>query len=721
MDTAISSVSPTTGLAPRRDLQIRPPICLPPPTNTPDPALRSMPPTHAAPQQSKRRPLPPPKPQRPDEFEQPQYIEPGLDSKNEVKDSMYFILSPTGESVLQDGLQGVYEEMDCDTDELNRNPPPVWKPYPQPQHKSSSTSSSSSIIYSRVERGKILDHTETVSASALAHKSRYSTNPGVSVPCKPVQKPSVGLREDARWKATKPHPLPKQRQFGAPPPTRPKPPSSKDQNQMEKVLSDLSLVGKLHEKRQELYGAVDTSRASVSSFDPMENYEEVSFDLVDTADSSDDDNEVSQVFNRATNMTLPPRRHNIGSEVAMMQCPPQEKKAQEYLSFQPSQSPSPRESWCEPSNGDSISSLSPQLPRESLCNTEYQPELPPRERERMRGSPQFVRKPLPPTAHRHSTPVAPPEPPARSRPALHREKSASEEDMHGSLHAKPLGQQPRPASSSFDAPPPVPFRNTLSKDVSLAPQPLSGRDIHVPVPLPAEARSSQLKPPLRRHRQLPCVRQVSSGDETPPPVPIRQSSSGQATQSWGDIEPLLQPPRTSSICASDDDDDAPPVPSRGARQRDVHVHTTHTTPSQQWPQSKPGSTTEIQAKARPPIRPTHVGGVNLQPPAPAWDGVSKRPELKAPIVRPRPSGISKPKAPPVSTKPSCSTKPPVSTKPVSTKPPVSSKPQPSAKLPVSARTDKKLPLPTSRKPVYIPGAVSTGQQNGGIPPPLPPR
>lgn len=451
---------------------------------------------------------------------------------------------------------------------------------------------------------------------------------------------------------------------------------------MKNVLNDPNLVGKLHEKRQELYGDFDAQRASVSSsesFNPMENYEEVCFDLVGTADSSSEDENAPSNFSRVTNMTLPPRRHNIGSAVAMLQCQPEEKKAQAYLSFQPSPSHSPLHSGSEPEFSAS-EHLSPNV-YVHRGSSESQPPLPPRGAERMReGSPRLVRKALPPVTDR----TIPPKPPVRSQTVPQTEKY-SQEDSHRTTRV-PFGQHPQAVFSSSDAPPPPPQRNvSRGKDVSPPPQPPSRRDLHVPMPLPKDAKSSQPQPPSRHHHQLPNVNHVSRDAEIPPPVPVRQSGGGSRSTSN-----IGQAPPTRSISG----DDAPPVPSRGARQRDIH-----STPSLQRPHSTPSSDTQPQVKPRTPIRPTHVGEVNSQQPAPAWDGVTGKP----PVTKPRPPVASKPHPPPVSVKPS-----------------VSSKPQPNAKPPVGARNTatKPPPLPVSRKP---PRTVPSSQQNGEFAPPVPPR
>lgn len=605
--------------------------------------------------------MPPPKPKRPPEMGQPNYIDPGSEHfENELK-SAYSVLSPTNDLVSQDEPQAAYEEMEYDTEEMNRNPPPVWKPPPSP-------TSSYSIIYSRVERGKILDPHLAVGGSPL--RSRHSPNPEVTPPHKALPKPPP-YKGDAKQHANKPHPLPKQRIVGAPPPTKPRvtsPTWAKDQNVMKNVLNDPNLMGKLHEKRQELYGGIDTQRTSVSSCgspNPMENYEEVCFDLVNN--SSEDETASSNVFSRVTNMTLPPRRHNIGSEAAMLQCPPDE-KAQAYLSFQPSPTPSPRHSVSdlEPSTSEH---LSPRL------SSEAQPPLPPRGAERMReGSPRLVRKALPPVGDQSR----PPELPARSRASL----KAESEDLHMTphLHVEQFGQHPQPGLSSSDTPPPPPVRNASCKDVSPPPQPPSRRELHVPMPLPKENNSSQPQPPLRQNHQLLTV---SSDVHHPPPVPVRHSAGGVS-------RPTSDTPPSRSIS----DDDAPPVPSRGARQRDA--------PSLQRPNSVPSYETEPQAKPRPPVRPTPVGEVHSQQPAPAWDGVANRHDMKPPVTKPRPS---KPHPPPVATKPS-----------------VTTKPLPNARPPVTARTAAiRPPVPMSRKPVHVPRTVSSGQQNGEFAPPVPPR
>ena len=87
LDTGLNADCTTTALPPRKDLQIRPQIRSPLPSKTFNPA-----PTTSV--QSGRAPIPPPKPQRPTEMDIPNY------GMNEVKDSMYFILSPSGQSPL---------------------------------------------------------------------------------------------------------------------------------------------------------------------------------------------------------------------------------------------------------------------------------------------------------------------------------------------------------------------------------------------------------------------------------------------------------------------------------------------------------------------------------------------------------------------------------------------------------------------------------------------
>lgn len=386
-----------------------------------------------------------------------------------------------------------------------------------------------------------------------------------------------------------------------------------------------------------------------------------------------------------------------------MQCPTADPKAQEYLSFQPSPSHSPHDSMTDLSNGDSfasVQSLSPHSQRKSLNLTENQPQLPPRGAERMReGSPRLVRKPLPPIADHTARPPIPPVHSTRPQAALHKGKSSSQEDLNKNKHAKPSGQPPR----YVDAPPPVPFRNTSSREVSPVPQPPSRRDLQTPMPLPSEARSTPPQPPLRQNHQLPSVKQTLSDTVSPLPVPRRQpnaSGGGQTASELG--HGILAPPTRSTSVPTEDD--APPVPSRGARQIDRHH--INSTPSLQRPHSIPTSTSEPQIAPRPPIRPTHVGEVNSQSPSPAWDNSVSN--FKA--SRPRPAasnhmaGSRKPK-PPISTKP-----------PIGTKPPVSAKPQSSAKPPVGTRTNP--PPVSSRKPVHVP---RTDHLARGIPPALPPR
>ena len=631
-----SSVSPATTLAPARDLKTRPPIHSPSPTTTSYPTTRSIQPTA----RTTRPPLPPPKPQRPPEMNLPA-------SEDIIQDSMYFMLSPSGDSVLQDEPQAAYEEMEYDRVEMNRNPPPIWKPPPQPLRNPSSPSTSS-IIYSRIEGGKFVDPPSMCndSQSGSAHRPHPIKKPEVSKQRKPI-KPNFGSRED-----DKPFPLPKQ----APPPIRAKPMRAprrgQDENPMKHILKDPNLVGKLQEKRQELYGPVDVPRASVSSCDsqnPMENYEEVCFDLVGAANTDSSEAEEESVFSRQSNMTLPPRRHNIGSEVAMMQCPPEEPKAQDYLSFQASPSHSPSESTTDLTNRDSHASrqsLSPHLQRKTY---ETKPELPPRGADRMReGSPRLVRKPISPAAHHHMSPTVPLPSHTVPHQPLQKDKSSSQENLRD-ISAKRRPLPPRPASSALQSPPPVPFRNTSINDETL-PQPRSRQDRSVPLPLPSAETPPQ--PPVRQNRQPPSMRQTSSAPSSPPPpVPVRQPNASGVSLSTGQM-PLTR------LSSHDDDDDAPPVPSRGARQRDIHTNSSNSS------LLRPHSTQEVASKPKVTPRPAN----RLKPlPAPK------------PSVTPKPTALTKP---PTSNKPATSTKP--------------------HKLPHVAGT-------------------SPGHQNGQLPPPLPPR
>lgn len=668
LDASVSSL-PTASGVPLTDPQTRHPIGFPSPANSPHPIQNS-----AA--QTARPPRPPPKPKRPPELDQPQYIQPGLDSEDGVKDSMYFLLSPTDEKIMEDGPQGAYEEIEYDHEELNRNPPPLWKPPTQPSH-SLSLSSTSSIIYSRIEGGKILDHPFTGGASHAASRAHNYTMGEVSKQPKPIPKPKTGKKDGARMNQTKPYPPHKQ--SGAPvPPTKPKqaPQRGQEKNPLKNILNDPNLMGKLQEKRQELYGAVDAPRASISSCgsdNPMENYEEVCFDLAGNVGS--DEEHVSSAFSRVTNMTLPPRRHNIGSEIAMLQCPLEEPKAQEYLSFQPSPSHSPRESTTDLGNGDSHTSLHSLSPRLQSKVTEFKPDLPPRDGQRMRGgSPRLVRKPISAASH-HTRPEVPPAPHTRSRQPL-KERSTSQEELRKDQSIKSRNLPPRPLSSSFEEPPPVPFRSTSTKDESL-PQPHKRRDLSVPLPLPSKTRQPQ--PPPRQNVHIPNVNYLSDGDcsSPPPPVPTRQTSG----------YPELQ--------QSFSDDDAPPVPSRGHRQSDMHsaplLHT--------------NQITNVQAHIprKTPIRPPRE--------APA--------DVRVPRTKPMPPPPVSSKPPPVSTKPH---KPPVSAKPpVSitrpTKPPVSTKP------PISGRVHPRGEITSQaepQRPLHAFRPVKANHQNG-FAPPVPPK
>ena len=615
--------------------------------------------------------MPPPKPQRPTEMDLSNY---GMDSGNEAQEAMYFMLSPSGQSIPQDVPQGMYEEMEYDEQEMNQNPPPVWKPQPPQCHDSSP-----SIIYSRVEAGKIINQPRRRNEVPRYHMQS-----------------STGNRE-ARRKS--PHHLPKHE---APPP-QPKAviPTYRrsEQNPMKGIMNDPALMEKLHEKRQELYGAVNQVNESVTSPDPRENYEEVSFDLAGTCSASNSDEESPPVFSRVTNMTLPPRRHNIGSEIAMMQCPA-ELKAQEYLSFQPSPSHSPQGSVCDLSKRDSY----------TRAQAEDVPELPPRGAERMRkGSPRLARKPVTPTAHEHTTPtVTSVLPHAQPKRPFMRERSLSQENFNQNPSPPPHGLPPRPTSSSFESPPPVPFRNTSAKD----PKP----PVRGPMPLPSEATAPE--PPPRR-RQVPVVRHSSSElSPPPPPVPTRRPDASGASLSTSELGRLAPSIHT--------EDDAPPVPSRGARERGI--------PSLQRPHSTPETGTKPIPTTRPSIRPAHVGEVGVHAPQSAWN--HKAPlnqDHKSSNVRPSPQ-------PPVSAKPRVATKPAVSAKPVgSTKPAVGAKPVVSAKPQVNTKPkmnfkpmDDITKNTSGYRPPVAPRAIKTtlpqvasqkplSTPNGEMPPPLPPR
>ena len=688
----------------RKDLQIRPPIRSPSPNRSayPEPAPGNP-----------RMPIPPPKPRRPVGMDRHDFR---LDIGGNEKDSMYFVLSPTGESIPQDVPQGTYEEMGYDERELNRNPPPVWKPSDEPQTTLHATFSSSSIIYSRVEAGRI--------TSRRTRGMNYETS----------KLSDTGSTEGTR---KSPNSLPMEKQGAQPLPPRPKatipPLGSNEQNPMKSIMNDPALIGKLHDKRQELYGSVDQRNASVSScgsMNPMENYEEVCFDLVGTQPISNSDEEKSPSgFSRVSNMTLPPRRHNIGSEIAMMQCPPDALKAQEYLSFQPSPSHSPQGSTSDLSRRDSqanTQSLSPQLQRKSLHPPDDVPELPPRGAARMRrGSPQLVRKPISQMIHQHTTPAEPlVVPNVYSKRTLGQEKSLSQEDLHQLPTQKSRGLPPRPLSSSFDSPPPVPVRKSGGIESPKPPvrdrMPLSSKAA-VPNP-PLRHRYMSSDPPPRNHHM------PSSQPSSPPPVPIRQSNASGASLSTGELRRF--PPQIETV---EDSCDAPPVPSRGTREK--HCASSNSTPSLQRPHSTPETSNRPKATPKPPIRPTHVSEIDVKTPSCAWNDRASNNQLaisgsatSRPTARPRPA----PK-PAVSAKLAISTKPPISTKPVvSPRPPVAkpvaNKP---AKPPVSTRPNKHLPqdVSTSRPPVtprtdkttLSNTHRTTSYPNGEIPPPLPPR
>ena len=687
LDASVGCLPTTSGVA-RTDLQNRPPIAFPSPASTPYSTQNSVHPATL----TARPPLPPPKPKRPPELDQPEYIQPEVDSVDGIKDSMYFLLSATGEKIMEDGPQGPYEEMEYDRQELNRNPPPLWKPPPQPSRNPSS-SSTSSIIYSRVEGGKIVDHTFTGNLSGAAHVGPHNTMREISEQPKPIPKPKTGKKDGARLKHSKPNPPPKQ--VGAPaPPTRPKqaPHWGQEKNLLKNILNDPNLVGKLHEKRQELYGAVDAPRASVSSCgsdNPMENYEEVCFDLVNTVGS--DEENASSAFSRVTNMTLPPRRHNIGSEIAMLQCPPEEPKAQEYISFQPSPSHSPRESTTDLANSDSHTSMHSLSPLQQRKVTETQPELPPRDTERIHGgSPRLVRKPISAAAN-HQT--RPPAPHARSRKPL-KQRSISQEELQKNQSSKPRSLLPRPASSSFEEPPPVPLRSTSTKDESL-PQPNKRRDLSVPLPLPSDTSSNPPKPP---NFNFPNVKYSLDEDSSPPPpVPTRQTSAN---------------PNTIQLQQASLSDDAPPVPSRGHRQSDVRF-----TPSLQ----KTDMPTDVQAHVtrKTPIRSPRE--LSFQPHTTTLDASTdapSRPDVRVPRTKPMPP-------PPVTSKPATfSTKP--NKPPVSAKPPSIAKPNkpPVSARPIGARVQPRGEIPpqtATQRPLHNPRPVPANHRNGEFAPPLPPR
>ena len=605
---------------------------------------------------------------------------------NEVKDSMYFILSPSGQSVLhvtQDGdvPQGMYEEMGYDEEELNRNPPPVWKP--QREHHDS-FSSSTSIIYSRVKAGKIVPRRGR-NYEASKHNVQSNTN----------------SRETGKRKS--PCPMPPHKQVETLP-SRSKavlpPHRGHGQNPMKGIMNDPALKEKLNEKRQELYGPVNQSSESVTSPDPMENYEEVSFDLAGVGSASNSDGEeLAPVFSRVTNMTLPPRRHNVGSEIAMMQCPPEGLKVQDYLSFQPSPSHSPQGSVSDLSKGDSYSRV----------GAEDIPELPPRGAERMRkGSPQFARSPIPPTAHQHTDPAAPPVAPrAHPKRPFGRERSLSQENFHQVPPPKSHELPPRPTSSSFESPPPIPFRNTSARGDQI-------RDLNRSMP-PAIP-----EPPARR-RHVSVVRHSSIELASPPPVPVRHPNASGASLSASELRRQSPSIPTEHY--------APPVPSRGAREKAVASNNSVVS------LQRPHSTPDTSSRPNPTPRPAHVGEVGVQVPESAWNHRAPHDQ------EPRSSGYRPTPKPPLSAKPRLATKPAISAKPaVSTKPTVAAKPvvsakpqvgerpkmnskppditkKPSSRPPITPRTDKTFP---SQGPRYAPQTNST-HSNGEIPPPLPPR
>ena len=671
LDTGLNADCTTTALPPRKDLQIRPQIRSPLPSKTFNPA-----PTTSV--QSGRAPIPPPKPQRPTEMDIPNY------GMNEVKDSMYFILSPSGQSVphdLQDVPQGMYEEMEYDEEELNRNPPPVWKPQPRQHHDS--LSSSPSIIYSRIEAGKIAPR-RGKNYEPSKHNVQSNTRNG-----------EIGKKKS-------PCPLPTQKHAETQPSLSkavPPPHRVSKQNPMKGIMNDPALMEKLHEKRQELYGPVDQPNGSVSSPDPMENYEEVSFDLAGVGSASNsDEEELPPVFTRVTNMTLPPRRHNIGSEVAMMQCQPEGLKVQEYLSFQPSPSHSPQGSVTDLSNRESYTRV----------GAEDIPGIPPRDAERMRkGSPQLARSSISPTAHQHANPAAPPVAPrARPKRPFDRERSLSQENFHQVPPPKSHELQPRPTSSSFESPPPIPFRNTSARD-SKPPR----RDLNSPLPLPSEVTVP--KPPPRRH-QVPVVRH-SSIELCCPPVPVRHPNASGASQSASELR------RHSPSIPTEDD--APPIPSRGAREKAAASKNSVT--SLQRPHSTPDTSSRPNPTTR--IRPAHVGEIGAQAPECAWNhGAPTNHEPKSSSYRlpPQTHVTAKPRPP---TKPAISARPVISTKPsLADKPVISAKPQVSTKPKVTSKPPDITNKPSSRRPPVIPRTDKTkgpryeSQANSEIPP-LPPR
>ena len=591
----------------RKDLLIRAPIHTASPGSPPQHTAITPHPSHTPqplPSPGKRRPLPPPKPKpkplntasdSPMDEPQPQYIVPG---SPDGREGTYFTLSPTGQHIPEDVPQAAYEEMEYDEEELNRNPPPVWKP---PTRK-----------YTRsLERGSTADFSGVRNippAQPPLHASQKKQPP--RKPLRPqMQVPSEGFG--------KPVPLSRSGK-GPPPPVKPKPMSPPPQvgDVLTNVLNDPNLKEKLQERKQELYADPAASRASVTSWDgpdPLENYEEVCFDSFANDDTS-------HVFTRGGDhrVTLPPRRHNDGSMAAMLQCPPKE-EAQAYLKFHRSRSPSPQdvvEQWSTMDSHTSRTLLTPPV-RQKNVNTSNvsnsQPSLPPRDPQQNRKSPHLVRKPLPPAREAQSGALAP-------RHSLKKGKSHSEEDLLSEKMMHSYGhQKPRP-SSSVETPPPLPSRVITSDKNATGQRPLSRRDLDLPMPLPE---------------------QQPAGHDVPPPVPLRHPNASGATR----MNHSISVPETSVQRSAGDY--APPVPARG---REGHSPD----PSAlQRSFATLAVAPEAKKRPRPPMKPPNVGGVDQQTqPAQAWDSRLVEGEQKAPISRPRPPVSSKPaRKPQVTPKP----------------------------------------------------------------------
>ena len=468
-----------------------------------------------------------------------------------------------------------YEEMDYDEDEMNRRPPPVWKP-------DNSFLSSTSVIYARWSPNK----SKRSNPSPVGGKSHTQPHSSPSHR-KPPTYPHI---EISKKPFPPPKPMPTANAY-PPPSTKPKPkPISplKAADSMKNVLADPNLIGKLMEKREELYG--DTSQVrppSVNSWDgadPLENYEEVCFDINSPTSPGSDSSDPS--FSREKRMTLPPRRHNEGSLTVMLQCPPKEPRPQDYVSFQPSRSPSPSSEHelapgpFPPTQG---SSLSPSSHRK-FNGGAGMPPLPPRGAERMKYDSSFVRRPI----KANPSKGLPPKPP--KKPTLQKEKSTSQEDL-SSAYRKPISPPPRPASTAghIQEPPVLPRRIPRSSD-NPSGAIHSYRELDMPLPLPPGGGGQANKPRLR-------------DPETPPPVPLRQAS---ASRIMGDNERLVVTPPLTDV-----DPDAPPVPpTRGASKKENSVpsvipaqrpsHETRPEPKRANYETKPGPTrTNYESQTEP--------------------------------------------------------------------------------------------------------------------------